>query len=338
VKLVMEVLPVGVRGILLAALIASLMGSMESTLNSASSLFTMDIWPVRRQTIVSRLLLATETRSYSSFAGQVIYPNATLRQRMFAARSFLLVITGWVLHRAVARARPSVTDDSLVCLQHLHRLDPPGGILAGRSDLHLHAGGVAIPCGGALRHDTTDDFGALAGSQEVTDYMAPQICATFMLGMLWPRANEVSPVGRSTAKRTDLARAGLTGRVTSGLLQVGAFWGLMAGFALGFPRLALSMAASAHNNDICSASSTPTLARNPFVSIQYMYFSLVLAAVTVAVTVVVSLLTAPPKPENLVGTTIWTCPALLGPSRCAGSHASSSAHWPAHVGAYALLC
>lgn len=43
----MGLLPTGLRGVLLAALIASLMGSLESTLNSATSLFTLDIYQAR---------------------------------------------------------------------------------------------------------------------------------------------------------------------------------------------------------------------------------------------------------------------------------------------------
>ncbi|XP_071088463.1 sodium/glucose cotransporter 4-like [Haliotis cracherodii] len=43
--LVLRLLPEGLRGLMLAALLAALMSSLTSIFNSASSMFTMDIWP-----------------------------------------------------------------------------------------------------------------------------------------------------------------------------------------------------------------------------------------------------------------------------------------------------
>ncbi|XP_069569537.1 sodium/myo-inositol cotransporter 2 isoform X2 [Brachyistius frenatus] len=44
VKLVMELLPAGLRGLMMAVMIAALMSSMTSIFNSASTIFTMDMW------------------------------------------------------------------------------------------------------------------------------------------------------------------------------------------------------------------------------------------------------------------------------------------------------
>ena len=56
-KLAFEVLPVGLRGLILAALIAAVMSSLDSALNAASSLLTMDFIRPLRPTISSKGLL-----------------------------------------------------------------------------------------------------------------------------------------------------------------------------------------------------------------------------------------------------------------------------------------
>uniref|UniRef100_A0A669QBL7 Sodium/myo-inositol cotransporter 2 n=1 Tax=Phasianus colchicus TaxID=9054 RepID=A0A669QBL7_PHACC len=43
-KLVIELLPVGLRGLMMAVMIAALMSSLTSIFNSASTIFTMDLW------------------------------------------------------------------------------------------------------------------------------------------------------------------------------------------------------------------------------------------------------------------------------------------------------
>uniref|UniRef100_A0A8C4N5R7 Sodium/myo-inositol cotransporter 2 n=1 Tax=Eptatretus burgeri TaxID=7764 RepID=A0A8C4N5R7_EPTBU len=47
-KLVMELLPSGLRGLMLAVMLAALMSSLTSVFNSASTLFTMDMWSAWR--------------------------------------------------------------------------------------------------------------------------------------------------------------------------------------------------------------------------------------------------------------------------------------------------
>ncbi|XP_068606058.1 sodium/myo-inositol cotransporter 2 [Brachionichthys hirsutus] len=44
VRLVMELLPAGMRGLMMAVMIAALMSSLTSIFNSASTIFTMDLW------------------------------------------------------------------------------------------------------------------------------------------------------------------------------------------------------------------------------------------------------------------------------------------------------
>ncbi|CAO2643515.1 Sodium/glucose cotransporter 5 [Lemmus lemmus] len=43
-KLVMELMPIGLRGLMIAVMMAALMSSLTSIFNSSSTLFTMDIW------------------------------------------------------------------------------------------------------------------------------------------------------------------------------------------------------------------------------------------------------------------------------------------------------
>ncbi|UYV60987.1 SLC5A3 [Cordylochernes scorpioides] len=57
-KLVMELMPSGLRGLMIAVMLAALMSDLSSIFNSSSTLFTMDIWPqIRKKPNVRELLL-----------------------------------------------------------------------------------------------------------------------------------------------------------------------------------------------------------------------------------------------------------------------------------------
>ncbi|XP_036307762.2 sodium/glucose cotransporter 5 isoform X2 [Pipistrellus kuhlii] len=56
-KLVMELMPVGLRGLMIAVMMAALMSSLTSIFNSSSTLFTMDIWRRLRPRAGERELL-----------------------------------------------------------------------------------------------------------------------------------------------------------------------------------------------------------------------------------------------------------------------------------------
>uniref|UniRef100_H2YLZ7 Solute carrier family 5 member 1 n=1 Tax=Ciona savignyi TaxID=51511 RepID=H2YLZ7_CIOSA len=68
-KLVLFIMPVGLKGLLLAVMIAALMSSLTSVFNSASTLFTCDIW-------------------------MKIRPKAKTREQMIVGRVFILVMVG----------------------------------------------------------------------------------------------------------------------------------------------------------------------------------------------------------------------------------------------------
>jgi uncharacterized sodium:solute symporter family permease YidK len=73
----MGLLPTGLRGVLLAALIASLMGSLESTLNSATSLFTLDIY---------------QARSHAAIHGPLTIPQYHMHARCFSSVTSHIVL------------------------------------------------------------------------------------------------------------------------------------------------------------------------------------------------------------------------------------------------------
>ncbi|XP_039348237.1 sodium/glucose cotransporter 5 [Mauremys reevesii] len=56
-KLVVELMPSGLRGLMIAVMMAALMSSLTSVFNSSSTLFTMDIWPKIRRNAKERELL-----------------------------------------------------------------------------------------------------------------------------------------------------------------------------------------------------------------------------------------------------------------------------------------
>lgn len=56
-KLVLELLPTGLRGLLMAVMLSAIMSSLTSIFNSASTLFTMDIWRKARRHASERELL-----------------------------------------------------------------------------------------------------------------------------------------------------------------------------------------------------------------------------------------------------------------------------------------
>ncbi|XP_060059177.1 sodium/mannose cotransporter SLC5A10 isoform X3 [Erinaceus europaeus] len=61
-KLVMELMPVGLRGLMIAVMMAALMSSLTSIFNSSSTLFTMDIWRRLRPHAGERELLLVGRR------------------------------------------------------------------------------------------------------------------------------------------------------------------------------------------------------------------------------------------------------------------------------------
>ncbi|XP_018410666.1 PREDICTED: sodium/myo-inositol cotransporter [Nanorana parkeri] len=106
--------------------------------------------------------------------------------------------------------------------------------------------------------------------QEVADYLTPPVAALFLLGIFWKRCNEQ-----------------------------GAFYGGVVGFILGFTRLILAFVYRAPECNL--PDNRPSFIKN----IHYMYVATALFWITAIIAIVVSLLTSPPKKDQIRTTTFW---------------------------------
>ncbi|XP_023145515.2 sodium/myo-inositol cotransporter-like [Amphiprion ocellaris] len=195
-RLVMSVMPVGLRGLMMAVMIAALMSDLDSIFNSASTIFTLDIYKMLRRRVSSRELVVVG--------------------KLFVV--FMVIVSiAWV---------PVIIE-----------------MQGGQMFYYI---------------------------QEVSDYLTPPVAALFLLGVLWPRCNEM-----------------------------GAFWGGMVGFALGALRLVLAFA---YREPLCNEPDE----RPSFIKeVHFMYVAAILFWVTAVVTVVVSLCMPPPGDEQVRTTTLW---------------------------------
>lgn len=102
--------------------------------------------------------------------------------------------------------------------------------------------------------------------QSVQSYLAPPITAVFLLGLFWRRAT-----------------------------AAGAFWGLIGGFALGMAKLGVEAYAA--------SAADPADWLQAIASFNFLYYSGVLLALSVAIVVAVSLQTTPKTEAQLAGLT-----------------------------------
>ncbi|XP_044054929.1 sodium/glucose cotransporter 4 isoform X3 [Siniperca chuatsi] len=107
--------------------------------------------------------------------------------------------------------------------------------------------------------------------QSVTSFLAPPITAVFLLAIFWPRANEQ-----------------------------GAFWGLMTGLVVGLIRMVLEF------SYIAPSCGQPDRRPAILADVHYLYFALILLALTCLIIVAVSLATAPIPKEHLYRLTWWS--------------------------------
>ncbi|XP_036435078.1 sodium/glucose cotransporter 4 isoform X2 [Colossoma macropomum] len=107
--------------------------------------------------------------------------------------------------------------------------------------------------------------------QAITSFLAPPITAVFLMAIFWGRVNEQ-----------------------------GAFWGLMVGLVIGVTRMVLEFA---YGTPSCGEKDLrPDLLKD----VHYLYFALILLALTGLVIIVVSLCTAPIPDQHLIRLTWWT--------------------------------
>ncbi|XP_077439896.1 sodium/glucose cotransporter 4 isoform X2 [Vanacampus margaritifer] len=108
-------------------------------------------------------------------------------------------------------------------------------------------------------------------AQSVVSFLAPPITAVFVLAIFWPRTNEP-----------------------------GAFWGLMAGLAVGLIRMILEFS---HEVPACGQ---PDLRPSVLTQVHYLYFAILLMAFSCLVMVVVSLATPAIPDKHLHRLTWWS--------------------------------
>nr|XP_053636730.1 sodium/glucose cotransporter 4-like [Cherax quadricarinatus] len=212
-ELVLNLLPSGLSGMMLAVMMAALMSSLTSIFNSASTIFTIDVWGLLRQRLVHRLRLS-------------VTPSDT--ELLIVGRFFVLALVAvsvlWI---------PVIQNSS-------------------NSKLFDYV-------------------------QSISAFLAPPICAVYLLALFWPRTNEP-----------------------------GAFWGLMIGLAIGLLRFILEFS---HTIPPCGSSDPDP--RSDFVKVivgqvHYLHFSCFLFLITGAVAVSFSLLTEPIPEDRLYRLTFWT--------------------------------
>uniref|UniRef100_A0A8C1C5Y8 Solute carrier family 5 member 9 n=1 Tax=Cyprinus carpio carpio TaxID=630221 RepID=A0A8C1C5Y8_CYPCA len=107
--------------------------------------------------------------------------------------------------------------------------------------------------------------------QAITSYLAPPITTVFLMAIFWGRVNEQ-----------------------------GAFWGLMVGLVVGTVRMVMEFV---YSTPSCGeADLRPALLKD----VHYLYFALILLALTALIITAVSLCTAPTPEQHLVRLTWWT--------------------------------
>ena len=202
IMLVNEKMPVGLRGLMLAVMLAALMSSLTSIFNSSSTIFTMDIYTRFRK-------------------------NPGEKELLLVGRLFVLVLVG-------------------ISIAWIPVINASQG-----SQLFIYI-------------------------QSITSYLAPPICAIYLLAVFWPRCNET-----------------------------GAFWGLMVGLLVGLTRFGLEFA---FTKPPCGSEDDPPPDwwYSMIDKVHYLHFGIILWGVTGLVSIVVSLITDPIPEKHLFRLTYWT--------------------------------
>ena len=112
--------------------------------------------------------------------------------------------------------------------------------------------------------------------QSITSYLAPPICAIYLLAIFWPRTNEP-----------------------------GAFWGLMVGLVIGLIRFGLEFG---YTIPPCGSSEPkpPDWWYSWVGNIHYLHFGIILFGISGIVSIIISLVTPPIPEEHLYRLTFWS--------------------------------
>ncbi|XP_068233060.1 sodium/mannose cotransporter SLC5A10-like isoform X2 [Palaemon carinicauda] len=209
-ELVLNLLPTGLSGLMLAVMMAALMTSLTSIFNSASTIFTIDVWMLFRTKFSRRKTKPSETE---------------------------LLVVGKVF---------------VMVLVVISVLWIPVIQTSGNSQLFHYI-------------------------QRISSFLAPPICAVFILAVFWGRTNEP-----------------------------GAFWGLMFGLFVGMVRFVLEFAYTVPSCGSGLPDLRPEFIKIIVGNVHYTHFSIILWILSGMVTISVSLMTTPIPPECLYRLTYWT--------------------------------
>ncbi|CAL4120991.1 unnamed protein product, partial [Meganyctiphanes norvegica] len=207
-ELVLNLMPTGLSGMMLAVMMAALMSSLTSIFNSASTIFTIDVWMYFRKRFSQKV------------------PSD--REQVIVGRVFVLVLVGV----------------SVIWIPVIQN--------SGTSRLFDYI-------------------------QQISAFLAPPICAVFLLAIFWERTTEP-----------------------------GAFWGLMVGFVIGMARFVAEFWYTVPHCGSGMEDPRPELVKMLVGNIHYLHFSCMLWLATGIVTIIISLCTTPLAPKYLHRLTWWT--------------------------------
>ncbi|CAL4067441.1 unnamed protein product [Meganyctiphanes norvegica] len=106
--------------------------------------------------------------------------------------------------------------------------------------------------------------------QSISSFLSPPVCAVYLLAMFWERTNEP-----------------------------GAFWGLMSGFVIGMVRFGLEFGWSVPPCGYEHEDTRPEIIKIIVGNIHYLHFGILLFFISLAVTIMISLLTPPIDKKHL---------------------------------------
>ncbi|KAA0175371.1 hypothetical protein FNF27_03071 [Cafeteria roenbergensis] len=279
--LVMRVLPQGMLGLMLAAMLAAVLSVLASTFNSASTIFVFDVAsklpclerpPREPREEPGPDLAAPPDASAPPAAGSgEPPPRSRSRQRCRGGSD------------DVAQSAASGGDETAALAAQPRPAEAPseegdaGGVdahdrwlvLIGRAwvGVMVVLGVAWIPALGRL----SDSL--YVSMQTLNALLAPPVLAVFVLGALWPRANEA-----------------------------GALAGLVAGHLPGIVRLVLATAEGAGDPAAAASGDQPAAGAlgGGFTALNYLYFAAAEGAFSMAVVVAVSMCVAPAKQPRQV--------------------------------------
>jgi len=113
--------------------------------------------------------------------------------------------------------------------------------------------------------------------QSITSYLAPPICAIYVIAVFWPRANEQ-----------------------------GAFWGIMIGLVIGMIRFAIEFSYKVPPCGSDLPDLRPDWVKTVVFDVHFLHFGAILFVIVSTCVVVISLLTEPIPEECLHRLTFWT--------------------------------